>query len=159
VSPINVLVAYGLANILAVIPITPGGLGIIEGILIPALVGFGVPLDKAGVAVLGYRLVNFWLPIPVGGISYLTLRFESVGWRQRLSKARDEIIEHPSQSSWNGKKPPDPAPTPSDQTPMNEHTVDAPVIATPDIADTSVPPSGEEAETHSRPGQGGAASG
>jgi hypothetical protein len=44
VSPINLLVAYGLANILAVIPITPGGLGIIEGILIPALHGFGVPL-------------------------------------------------------------------------------------------------------------------
>ena len=46
VSPINLLVAYGLANILAVIPITPGGLGIIEGILIPALHGFGVPLVR-----------------------------------------------------------------------------------------------------------------
>ena len=55
ISPINLLVAYGLANILAVIPITPGGLGIIEGILIPALHGFGVPLDVASPAVLGYR--------------------------------------------------------------------------------------------------------
>ena len=30
VSPIDLLVAYGLANILAVIPITPGGLGVVE---------------------------------------------------------------------------------------------------------------------------------
>jgi uncharacterized protein (TIRG00374 family) len=74
VSPIDLLVAYGLANVLAVIPITPSGLGVIEGILIPTLVGFGVPKTQAIVAVLGYRVVNFWLPIPVGGISYLSLR-------------------------------------------------------------------------------------
>ena len=41
ISPIDLLVAYGLANILAVIPITPGGLGVIEGVLIPTLSGFG----------------------------------------------------------------------------------------------------------------------
>ena len=33
VSPIDLLVAYGLANVLAVIPITPGGLGVVEGVL------------------------------------------------------------------------------------------------------------------------------
>ena len=38
-SPVDLLVAYGLANILAVIPITPGGLGVVEGVLIPTLVG------------------------------------------------------------------------------------------------------------------------
>ena len=31
ISPIDLLVAYGLANILAAIPITPGGLGVVEG--------------------------------------------------------------------------------------------------------------------------------
>ncbi|HTZ10690.1 MAG TPA: YbhN family protein [Acidimicrobiales bacterium] len=74
VSPIDLMVAYGLANVLAVIPITPSGLGVIESVLIPTLVGFGVPSNKAILAVLGYRLVNFWLPIPVGGIAYLSLR-------------------------------------------------------------------------------------
>jgi putative heme transporter len=73
ISPIDLLVAYGLANILAAIPITPSGLGIIEGVLIPTLVGFGVPHSQAIVAVLSYRLVNFWIPIPVGGISYASL--------------------------------------------------------------------------------------
>jgi uncharacterized protein (TIRG00374 family) len=107
ISPINLLVAYGLANILAVIPITPGGLGVVETILIATIHGFHVPLSIAGTAVLGYRLVNFWLPIPVGGVSYLSLRFESVGWRQRFSQAREEIVErHPSGTPTNGTKRP-----------------------------------------------------
>jgi uncharacterized protein (TIRG00374 family) len=75
VSPIDLLVAYGLANILAVIPITPGGLGVVEGVLIPTLVGFHTPKAIAILGVLSYRLVNFWLPIPVGGVAYLSLRF------------------------------------------------------------------------------------
>jgi hypothetical protein len=32
--------------------------------LIPTLVGFGVPHSQAILAVLAYRLVNFWIPIP-----------------------------------------------------------------------------------------------
>jgi len=75
VSPVDLLVAYGLANILAVVPITPGGLGVIEGVLIPTLAGFGVPRTVAILGVLTWRLVNFWLPIPVGGLCYLSLRF------------------------------------------------------------------------------------
>ena len=75
ISPIDLFVAYGLANILAVLPFTPGGLGVVEGVLIPTIVGFGVPHAPAILAVLLYRLINFWLPIPLGGISYLTLRW------------------------------------------------------------------------------------
>ncbi len=82
VSPIDLLVAYGLANVLAVIPITPGGLGVIEGVLIPTLVGFRVPPAVATVGVLSWRLVNFWLPIPVGGGCYLSLKLR----RRRLSR-------------------------------------------------------------------------
>ena len=90
ISPIDLLVAYGLANILAVIPITPGGLGVIEGVLIPTLAGFGVDKGVATVAVLAYRLVNFWLPIPIGGACYLSLRIESVhGFRQRIQEVRN----------------------------------------------------------------------
>ncbi|HEY5111152.1 MAG TPA: lysylphosphatidylglycerol synthase transmembrane domain-containing protein [Acidimicrobiales bacterium] len=75
VSPIDLLVAYGLANVLAAIPITPAGLGIIEGVLITTLVGFGVPHSQAILAVLAYRLVNFWIPIPVGGVAYASLQW------------------------------------------------------------------------------------
>lgn len=76
-SPIDVLVAYGLANVLAAIPITPGGLGVIEGVLIPTIHGFGASANVALVAVLSYRLINFWLPIPVGGFSYLMLKIQA----------------------------------------------------------------------------------
>ncbi len=41
------IVAFGLVNVLAVIPITPGGLGIIDGGLPLALVGFGLPRSTA----------------------------------------------------------------------------------------------------------------
>ena len=86
VSPIDLLVAYGLANILAVIPLTPSGLGVVEGVLIPTLVGFGVPKTVAILGVLSYRLVNFWLPIPAGGAAYLSLKFGREGKRQRSSR-------------------------------------------------------------------------
>jgi uncharacterized protein (TIRG00374 family) len=92
VSPVDLLVAYGLAQVLAVIPITPSGLGVVEGVLIPTLTGFGVAQEAAILGVLGYRLVNFWLPIPIGGIAYLSLRFSGERWGQRLRHARDEVV-------------------------------------------------------------------
>ena len=73
-NPDAILVAYGLANVLAVIPITPGGLGVIEATLTSVLVGFGTPRGVAITGVVAYRLVNFWLPIPLGGLAYLSLQ-------------------------------------------------------------------------------------
>ena len=73
-NPDGLIVAYGLANVLAAIPITPGGLGVVEGVLTPALVGFGLPRGVAILGVLAWRLVNFWAPIPVGAAAYLSLR-------------------------------------------------------------------------------------
>ena len=78
VAPDGLLVAFGLANVLASVPITPGGLGIVEGIYIPTLVGFGVPAATATVTVLTYRIAQFWLPILVGGVSYASLRIGAV---------------------------------------------------------------------------------
>lgn len=78
VSADGLLVAFGLANVLASIPITPGGLGIVEGVYIPTLVGFGVPAATATVTVLTYRIAQFWLPILVGGVAYASLRIGAV---------------------------------------------------------------------------------
>ncbi|MBW0111824.1 flippase-like domain-containing protein, partial [Pseudonocardia sp. KRD-182] len=74
VGVIGLLVAFGLASVLAVLPITPGGLGVVEGVLVPTLIAFGVPGAPALLAVLGWRVVNFWLPVPAAGLSYLSLR-------------------------------------------------------------------------------------
>jgi len=68
------LVAYALANMAAAIPLTPAGLGFVEATLIGVSVAFGAPREVAVVAVLGYRLVNFWLPLPVGLVAYIHSR-------------------------------------------------------------------------------------
>jgi uncharacterized protein (TIRG00374 family) len=75
-DPVDVLVAYGLANILAVIPLTPGGLGVIEITIVSLLTSFGAAGGAATAGVLCWRLINFWLPIPFGGASYLSLRLD-----------------------------------------------------------------------------------
>ena len=67
-------VAYAAANIASAIPITPGGLGIIEVTLVAITVGFGAPRATAVIAVLGYRVVNYWLPLLPGAVAYLRLR-------------------------------------------------------------------------------------
>jgi uncharacterized membrane protein YbhN (UPF0104 family) len=67
-------VAYGAANTASAIPITPGGLGVIEIALVAVSVGFGAPRPTAVLAVLGYRIVNYWLPLLPGAIAYLRLR-------------------------------------------------------------------------------------
>ena len=73
-SPIDLFVAYGVANILAAVPLTPGGLGIVEAVAATTLIGFHVPAGIAWLGVISWRLFNFWLPIPVGAGAYLSLR-------------------------------------------------------------------------------------
>jgi hypothetical protein len=44
-----------------------------------------VPKTVAILGVLAWRLVNFWLPIPMGGLSYLSLRLGPVARRRRAT--------------------------------------------------------------------------
>jgi uncharacterized protein (TIRG00374 family) len=69
-----VLVAYGVANVVGTFSPTPGGLGAVEGVMIALLTGFGLASSAAVAVVLVYRLINFWLPIPPGLATYLSLR-------------------------------------------------------------------------------------
>ena len=86
VNPDGLLVAYGLANVLAALPLTPGGLGVVEVTLTSALVGFDTTRAVAILGVVAYRLVNFWLPIPLGGVAYLSLQVDPTqkGGRTRV---------------------------------------------------------------------------
>jgi uncharacterized protein (TIRG00374 family) len=74
VNPVGLFAAYGIANVLGAIPVTPGGLGIIDTVTPVLLVGFGLTRSVATLGVLAWRLVNFWLPIPTGAIAYVTLK-------------------------------------------------------------------------------------
>jgi len=105
-NPDGLLVAYGLAYVMAAIPVTPGGLGVVEGVLVPSLVGFGASRAVAIVAVLGYRLVNFWLPIPVGAGAYLSLRAGGGPERtKRIEELKEAVTTARSASSMFPKSP------------------------------------------------------
>ncbi len=69
-----VLLAYGAAAVLAMIPITPGGLGFVEAGLTAMLVLSGVSSDDALLATLAYRIVSYWLPLPAGLVAHLMFR-------------------------------------------------------------------------------------
>jgi uncharacterized protein (TIRG00374 family) len=86
----GLVVAYGVAYVLAAIPITPGGLGVVEATLTALLVGFGVPRGEALVGVVAYRVANFWLPIPAGAAAYLALKVTDLRDRRRM-KALEEV--------------------------------------------------------------------
>ena len=89
----SLLVSFGLANVLAAIPLTPGGLGVVEAVLTSTLVGFGVDAAVAAVGVVTYRLAAFWLPIPLGAFSYATLRYGPVPLAQTREQLKPLALE------------------------------------------------------------------
>jgi uncharacterized protein (TIRG00374 family) len=64
--PSLVLLAFCAAQVLAQIPITPGGLGFVEAGLTAMLALAGVSAGAAVLATFAYRLFSYWLPLPVG---------------------------------------------------------------------------------------------
>ena len=62
----GVLVIYGLTQISASLPITPGGIGVVEGSLAALLVAYGATSASAFAIVLLYRIVSFWGLVPIG---------------------------------------------------------------------------------------------
>jgi putative heme transporter len=62
----GLLLAYGAGQLAANLPITPGGLGVVEGSLTIALVAYGGAAPSTVVAVLLYRVLSFWLALLVG---------------------------------------------------------------------------------------------
>ncbi len=62
----GLLLAYGAGQLAANLPITPGGLGVVEGSLTIAIVAYGGAEPSTVLAVLLYRILSFWLPLPIG---------------------------------------------------------------------------------------------
>lgn len=65
-NPSLVLLSYVASQVLAMIPITPGGLGFVEVGLTATLTAAGVPAALAVVATLAYRLASYWIPLFAG---------------------------------------------------------------------------------------------
>jgi len=102
VNPAELFAAYGIANVLGVLPVTPGGLGIVDSTAPLLLVSFGVTRSVATLGVLAWRLVNFWLPIPVGAGAYVSLKVPRGGG---LKAARHAIAEMMSRGDSRGQAP------------------------------------------------------
>jgi uncharacterized protein (TIRG00374 family) len=61
-----ILLAYIIGQLAAAIPLTPGGVGIVETAMIASLVAAGAPVAAATATVLGWRLFSYFLPILAG---------------------------------------------------------------------------------------------
>ena len=64
------------------IPSPAGGVGSVDAGMIGAFVLFGVPSSVVFPAVLTYRVIAFWLPIPPGIVAYFQLRKTVARWEQ-----------------------------------------------------------------------------
>ena len=74
-DPALTLLAITVAELLSLVPLTPGGLGFVEAGLVGTLVAAGVDGQSALLATLVFRFVSFWLPLPIGlGAAYVFRR-------------------------------------------------------------------------------------
>ncbi|HTW01901.1 MAG TPA: lysylphosphatidylglycerol synthase transmembrane domain-containing protein [Streptosporangiaceae bacterium] len=106
-NPIGLFAAYGIANVLAAVPLTPGGLGIIDSVLPLLLVGFGLTRSVATLGVLSWRLVNFWLPIPAGAVAYASLKVPPGRGLRAVRHAFHEMTTRGSSHDDHAQRPPE----------------------------------------------------
>jgi uncharacterized protein (TIRG00374 family) len=90
--PLGVVIQGFFLGMLAnLIPFAPGGVGAVDAGMIGAFVLFGVPSADVFPAVLTYRVIAFWLPIPPGIIAFFQLRNTVSRW-EREGRERPERI-------------------------------------------------------------------
>jgi uncharacterized protein (TIRG00374 family) len=82
----GLLLAYGAGQLAATLPITPGGLGAVEGSITVALVAFGGDRTASVDAVLVYRLLSFWLMLVIGWLC-----FAAMAWTVRQGRYPREV--------------------------------------------------------------------
>jgi len=82
------VLAYSGGYVLSRRALPAGGAGVVEIALTLALVGVGVPFAPALVAVLIYRLFNFWLPIVPALMLIPTIR----DLRDRFQRAEEQAV-------------------------------------------------------------------
>jgi len=80
---VEVLAAFAFVRLLTALPVTPGGVGVVELGLTAALVGAGGDRDEVVAAVLVFRALTYLLPIPVGVVTYVIWRRKS-SWRKPM---------------------------------------------------------------------------
>jgi len=95
VNPVELFAAYGIANVAGALPVTPGGLGVIDSLAPLLLVSFGITRSVATLGVLAWRLVNFWLPIPAGAGAYVSLKVPRGAGLKAMRAAVAALLSRP----------------------------------------------------------------
>ena len=91
--PLGVVVQGFFLGMLAnLFPFAPGGVGAVDAGMIGAFVLFGLPSAEVFAAVLTYRVIAFWLPIPPGIIAFFQLRNTVNRW-EREGRERPASLE------------------------------------------------------------------
>jgi len=81
--PLAVVVqGFFLGMVANLFPFAPAGVGAVDAGMIGAFVLFGIPEDTVFPAILIYRLVAFWLPIPFGLVAFFQLRTRVHEWEE-----------------------------------------------------------------------------
>jgi uncharacterized membrane protein YbhN (UPF0104 family) len=89
----GVLLCYAAAQLLVELPITPGGLGLVEGGLVEVLTRFHVPVSRATAGTLMYRAVSYWLLLLIGWAAALWLAKHN----RRANRSRGSTGNHPGE--------------------------------------------------------------
>ena len=85
--PIGVLVQGFFVGMAAnLIPSPAGGVGSVDAGMIAAFVLFGIDESTVFPAVLAYRVIAFWLPIPPGIVAFFQLRTTVAKWERERSE-------------------------------------------------------------------------
>lgn len=87
VSWAQVLAVFAFGRLIAALPITPGGLGVIELGYIGGLVAAGGDEAQVVAAVLLFRVLTYGVQIPIGAFTYVVWRVKR-SWRRPV-QARD----------------------------------------------------------------------
>jgi uncharacterized protein (TIRG00374 family) len=87
-----VIQGFFLGMLANLIPFAPGGVGAVDAGMIGAFVLFGLPSAEVFAAVLTYRVIGFWLPIPPGIIAFFQLRKTVNRWEEE-GRDRPEGME------------------------------------------------------------------
>ena len=100
----GLLLAYGAGQLAANLPVTPGGLGAVEGSITFALVAFGGDLTSSLDAVLVYRLISFWGQLVVGWLcaGWLAAGVRRGRWSRHALEAPVEVALASDQSPAHG---------------------------------------------------------
>jgi uncharacterized protein (TIRG00374 family) len=90
--PFGVIVQGFFVGMVAnLIPLAPGGVGAVDAGMIGAFVLFGLPDESVFPAVLTYRVIAFWLPIPPGIVAFLQLRQTVQRWEERGITSKSKV--------------------------------------------------------------------